>query len=94
MSDVRVTCIKRDGADADRRIDRLGGPQPDGDGNWNQSIDDVINYIRNGTHRFWTSVSGKSVWLQVKQHPTSGRYYLTTQGDGFPPNNLLSLPEC
>jgi len=94
MADVRVTCIKRDGADADRRIDRLGGPQPEGNGNWNCSIDEVIQFIRNGTHRFWTSVQNKSVWIEVKVHPTSGRSYLTTQGDSFPPNNLLSLPSC
>lgn len=94
MADVRITCIKRDGADADRRIDRLGGPQPSGDGTWNSSIDEVIDWILNGTHRFWTSVGGKSVWVEVRVHPTSKRHYLTTEGDGFPPNNLLSLPEC
>jgi hypothetical protein len=94
MADVRVTCITRDGADADRRIDRLGGPQPSGDGRWNASIDEVIDYIRKGTHHFWITAGGKTVWLVVRVHPTSGRYYLTTEADAFPPNNLLSLPDC
>jgi hypothetical protein len=88
MADYRVTCIKPDGADDDRRIDRLGGPD------WNDSIDNVIRFIKSGAHRFWVSVGGKSVWVIVKTHPTSGRDYLTTEGDDFPPNNLLSLPRC
>ncbi|MEC5292950.1 DUF3892 domain-containing protein [Aurantimonas sp. C2-6-R+9] len=88
MADYRVTCITPDSNDADRRIDRLGGPD------WNDSIDNVIGFIQRGQHRFWTSAAGKSVWVIVKQHPTSGRYYLTTKGDGFPPNNLLNLPRC
>lgn len=88
MADYQVTCIKRDGADADRRIDRLGGP------GWNDSIDNVIRFIKNGSHRFWTTAQGRSVWVIVKQHPTSRRDYLTTEGDSFPPNNLLSLPDC
>ena len=88
MSDYQVTCIRRDGADTDRRIDRLGGPS------WNDTIDNVIAFIQSGAHRFWTSVNGVSVWVVVRQHPTSRRYYLATESDGYPPNNLLSLPEC
>jgi hypothetical protein len=88
MADYQVTCITPDGTDADRRIDRLGGP------GWNDSIDNVIDFIQRGHHRFWTSVAGRSVWVIVGQHPASGRHYLTTEGDGFPPNNLLNLPRC
>ena len=94
MADVRIDCIKRDGADPDRRIDRFGGPKPDGSGRWNQPIDDVIQQIDSGTHRFWTSVDNKSVWCRTEVHPTSKRKYVTTEGDGFPPNNLLKLSEC
>ena len=88
MADYQVTCIRRDGNDADRRIDRLGGA------GWNDTIDNVIRFIQSGGHRFWTSVNGVSVWIEVRQHPTSRRLYLATQNDGYPPNNLLSLPEC
>ncbi|MBD3759358.1 MAG: DUF3892 domain-containing protein [Rhizorhabdus sp.] len=88
LADYQVTCVVPDGADADRRIDRLGGP------GWNDSIDNVIRFIKAGAHRFYTSVAGQTVWVVVKQHPTSGRDYLTTQADGFPPNNLLKLPHC
>lgn len=89
MTDYQVTCTKKDGADADRRIDALAGPQ------FKQSpIDDVIRWIDSGQHRFWTSVDGKSVWLRTATHASSGRKYLTTEGDSFPPNNLLKLQDC
>jgi Protein of unknown function (DUF3892) len=88
MADYQVTCIRRDGSDADRRIDRLGGQ------GWNDTIDIVIGFIQSGAHRFWTSVNGVSAWVVVRGHPTSGRLYLATESDGYPPNNLLSLPEC
>lgn len=88
MADYQVKCIRRDGNDLDRRIDRLGG-----DG-WNDTIDRVIKFIQDGTHRFWTTAGGKSVWVVVRRHPTSGRLYLATESDAYPHNNLLSLPEC
>ncbi|WP_081714738.1 DUF3892 domain-containing protein [Asticcacaulis sp. AC466] len=88
MADYRVTWIRRDGNDMDRRIDRLGGPGWDGG-----SIDQVIAWIRSG-HRFWTSVNNVSVWIAIKRHPTSGRDYLATEPDSYPANNLLSLPDC
>jgi hypothetical protein len=87
MADYQVTCITPDGSDADRRIDRLGGPQ------FNDTIDNVIRFINSGAHRFYTSVAGRSVWIVVRKHAT-GREYLTTEGDAFPPNNLLNLPTC
>jgi len=88
MADYQVTCITPDGSDTDRRIDRLGGP------GWNESIDDVIGFIKRGEHRFWTVAEVKSVWVEVRKHPTSGREYRATEADGVQPNNLLSLPDC
>lgn len=88
MADFQVTCIRRDGKDADRRIDRLGGPS------FNDTIDNVIRFINARTNQYWTIANGISVWIVVRRHPTSGREYLATTADGYPPNNLLSLPEC
>lgn len=88
MANYQITGIRPDGTDADRRIDavRIGESI--------FALDTVINWIRSNTHRFYVSVSGQGVWVIVKQHPTSRRFYLTTEGDGFPPNNLLNLPHC
>lgn len=88
MADYRITHIRPDGTDLDRRIDAVKiGPTV-------HAIDSIINWIQRQEHRFWVSVGGKSVWVLVRTHPRSGRHYLTTEGDSFPPNNLLSLPHC
>lgn len=88
MADYQITCTKKDGADADRRIDALGGP------NFKTSpIDDVIRWI-DGGHTFWVSVRGRRTEVITAVHHTTRRRYLTTQGDSFPPNNLEALPNC
>ena len=88
MADYRITHSRKDGSDADRRLD---GFRVDGG---YYSIDQVISWILNREHRFWVLVGGCLVWVEVRLHPRSGRYFLTTYGDGFPPNNLLNLPDC
>jgi hypothetical protein len=87
MADCQITCTTKDGPDSDRRIDALGGPQFP-----KAPIDKVIALIEAGKDRFWTVADGKSVWIEKKER--NGAKYLTTQGDGYPPNNLLKLPDC
>jgi len=91
MATYRVTCHTPDNSDPDYRIQGLGGTGPGG-GWWN-TIDRIIAMIRNDDV-FYVMVREQVVLVVVKQHPRSGRYYLTTQGDGFPANNLLNLPHC
>ncbi len=57
-------------------------------------VDHVIKWIESGDHRFWAVASGKSVWIEVQEHPMTKRKFLTKQGDGYPPNNLLNLQDC
>lgn len=88
MGRYRITHTRKDGADADRRIDAVmvdGRVYP---------IDDVIGWINRREHSFYVEVQGRTVDVITDQHPQSRRWYLTTIGDGFPPNNLLSLPPC
>ena len=88
MTDYRITHTRPDGFDTDRRIDGFlinGHYYP---------IDQVIEWVRARVHRFYVHVIGRSVWVELKTHPANGRPYLTTQGDSFPPNTLLSLPNC
>ena len=86
MADYQVTCIRRDGADPDRRIDCLGGPQfgP-------ADIDQVISAIDQG-HRFWVA-GNPSAWLE-KKLSSRGRWYVRTVPDGLYDNNLYALREC
>ena len=88
MATLKVTCITRDSADVDRRIDAIGG-----DG-FHHLIDDAIRYLQTGVHLYYTLVGGNVALLEVKQHPVSGRLFLQTQGDNYPYNNLLHLPAC
>lgn len=85
----QITCITRDRGDPDYRIDAVGFV------GMTYSIDQVIGWIQSGEHRFYVSAdNGQSVWVGVRQHPQSGRLYLATEPDGYPLNNLKSLPEC
>ena len=88
MADYRITHSRKGSADLDRRLNgfTINGGYYD--------IDQVISWIRNQEHRFWVTAQGRSVWVEVRQHSQSGRLFLTTEGDGFPPNNLLALPDC
>lgn len=91
--DHQITCIIPDSADADRRIDSIGGSSGGTDGGgWCIKLDVAIKGIEDGTWRFWTHASGKSVWVIVAKR--NGKKYLKTEADGDEPNNLLSLPRC
>ncbi|MBN8846436.1 MAG: DUF3892 domain-containing protein [Sphingomonadales bacterium] len=54
--------------------------------------DQIVDWIAAGTHRFWIWFQDKEVDVVVRQQVSSRRYYLTTEGGGFPPIALLSLP--
>lgn len=88
-TNYQVTCIIPDGADADRRIDSIGGSSG---GGWKLRLDDAISRIEGGKEAFWTTANGKSVWVVVAVR--NGRKYLKTELDGAEPNNLLALPRC
>ena len=89
MATFKITCISRDGPDPDYRIDAAGFS-----GNV-YPIDQIVRWIQNNDHQFYVSDDrGDSIWVGVRQHPTSGRFYLATEPDGNPLNNLKSLPEC
>lgn len=57
-------------------------------------VDQIIDWIDSGTHRFWVHVGNKEVDVIVREHESSGRLYLTTAGGGFPPVALLALPRA
>lgn len=85
MREYQITAIRPDAQDADRRIEGL---QIEGT-IW--PIEKVIEWTRSGTHRFWVMSGAGKVRVIVARHWLSGRYFLTTEGEGFPPNALLAL---
>ncbi|PKB13299.1 uncharacterized protein DUF3892 [Novosphingobium kunmingense] len=87
MSAYLVTHSRKDGPDADRRIDAIGF-----DG-YVYPLNTVINWIESGVHSFFVLVLGQRVTVLVRK-TVFGHKYLTTSPDGFKPNNLLYLPDC
>ena len=92
----QITCTTKDGPDPDYRIDKIGGATgaKGTNGPWRLTIDQAIAGMRSGAWTFFVNVHGREVDVLIKRHPKSGRDYLTTEADGFPPNNLLRLPDC
>ena len=82
-----VRCHVPDQEDRDGRIKGLGGA------GWFKTVDDVMKCLRNGDE-FVVQVGGQSVQVIYKQHYLSGRWFVTTEQDSFPPTNLLHLPVC
>jgi hypothetical protein len=89
-TEYRVDCSKKDGPDADRRIDGIGGTSNGGWFLWSQQ---AIDGIKSGQWAFYTFVNSYRANVLVRRH-WSGQEYLTTSSDGYQPNNLLALPSC
>lgn len=90
---VQIGCInKTNRLDAHERIQKIGGVNPNGS-RWTLSLDDAIAAIEAGKWRFYVSVKGQSVWVEIAVS-AAGNKYLKTTADGLQPDNLLSLPEC
>ena len=85
-----IICTRPDGADLDRCIDGFLVRNALGGTNY-MMIDAVIAMLDRGV-RFFTEVRG--VRVEVVARNGARRRYVTTLGDGFPPNNLLRLPPC
>lgn len=94
MADYRIDCInKPDRNSAHEHITHVGGPTPEGNGRWRDSVPNVIGFIEAKTHRFYTREGGVLAWVGVNVS-ASGRKYLQTHADGAWTNNLLALKEC
>lgn len=87
MSQYQITHSRKDGPDADHRIDAvmIEGRI--------YTIDDVIAWIEKYGHRFYTYVNGMTAWVHVVRRFGS-KAFITTSQDGYGPNNLLNLPNC
>jgi hypothetical protein len=91
MATFQITRTKKDGPDADYRIDAFESVDVV-TGTWHRdTIESLLRSLDLGNINF-VMVQGRRVRVIPKVHPRSGRRYVTTEGDGFPPNNLLNLP--
>lgn len=87
MADYEIVAIRQ--TRGDPRTHHIDAVQV---GNSLFLVDQIIDWISDGTHRFSVHIGNKKVDVIVREQESTGRTYLTTQGGGFPPVVLLSLP--
>lgn len=85
MSNYQITRTRKDGPDADRRIDAVEVE------NQMYSTDQIITWIENGAHSFYTMYFDRYATVYVRKQGATK--YLTTSADGYGQNNLLLLPD-
>lgn len=93
MTDYRIDCTTKDGPDPDYCIDGFGGIDPTTGRRWFDTLDQLLASLDAG-HTFWVMVDGRRAEVVPRLHPRSGRRFAMTIADGFPPNNLMNLPNC
>ncbi len=87
MADVQITCINKNPRDNSHEgITHLGNST----GKWTRA--EVIGWIENKQHTFYTLVNG--VRADIGVVAGSHGKYLQTHADGRWTNNLLALSEC
>jgi hypothetical protein len=94
MADYQIDCVnKPDRMSPHDRITHVGGPNPTGIGRWKEPTGNVVKFIENNTHRFYTRDDGRVAWVGVRTS-AAGNKYLQTHADGMWNNNLLAQSEC
>jgi hypothetical protein len=94
MTDYRIDCInKPDRNSAHEHITHAGGPNPDGTGRWKESVPNIVRFIENKEHRFYTKEGNASAWVGVRTS-AAGNKFIQTYADGVWKDNLLALQEC
>lgn len=84
MSDWQIQCKQKN----EGRITHVGGTFKD-----IQPISTIIRWM-DEKHTFFTKEYGIRADVVKKQHPTSERWFLTTDPDSIEENNLDFLDEC
>jgi hypothetical protein len=94
MADYRTDCVNKPHRDSPHEhIIHVGGPSPTGGSRWNDTAANVVRFIEDNVHRFYTDERGARAWVGVNTS-RSGRRFLQTHADGVWRDNLLALPEC
>lgn len=94
MTDYRIDCVNKPHRDSPHEhITHVGGPNPDGNGRWKDTVANVVGFIDRKQHRFYTKEGNASAWVNVRTS-ANGHKFLQTYADGIWKDNLLALAEC
>ena len=85
MESYRIHCIIHDKNDVIIKV---------GIGNDVFDVIKIVNWILEKKYFFYTFENNVRAEVYAKQHPTSGRWFLTTKPDSIDENNLDFLPRC
>ena len=90
MSRYQVTSIRRDRAHPGCLIEAVGFAGQI------YEVDEAMRWLSaSPDNQLWVvDDQGEAVWVSARQHLRTGRYFLTTERDGQPLNEIASLPEC
>jgi hypothetical protein len=85
--ELEITCIVHDSREV---IIRVGI----GSSRTQYSVQEVVDWIRTEKYQLYTYKAGMKARVYARQHPTSGRWFLTTDPDSTLENNLDFLSHC
>lgn len=85
MGKYRIKCITHDKNEVITHVDI---------DNERYKVEKIVQLILDKAHSFYTEENDKRAEVYAKQHPTSKRWFLTTDPDSDEENNLDFLPKC
>lgn len=92
--DYRIDCVNKPHRNSPHEhITHVGGPNPDGNGRWKDTVPNVVRFIEGKQHGFYTREGTASAWVGVRTS-AAGNKFLQTYADGIWKDNLLALDEC
>lgn len=85
MTEFQITCVVQDSNGIITSVGINGQ---------SYSVLTVVNWILSKTYSFFTMKNGYKAQVHARQHPTTKRWFLTTEPDSTTENNLDFLPKC
>lgn len=79
MATYRIDCVhKPNRMSRHEHITDVGGPKPEG-GRWQDKVENVVRFIENKQHRFYTQDGNSTAWVAVRKSPWDANSFRPTQ---------------
>lgn len=87
MGQYLITCVTKDNSDNILEVGLNTGVHLD--------VQTVVYRLNNNVDDYYTTDQyNRQVRVYARQHYSTGRWFITTNPDGVPPNNLDNLRRC